>query len=122
MNKAAKEEAKLAVELEEVDDQGCPNIAVVTDGAWSKRSYRTNYNALSGVACILGLRTKKMYGMKYVKLVGDGDSSVHRKLVESMPYGPSLVIQKIECKNHILRNYINKLREVVKNQKLRTTN
>ncbi|KAK4882685.1 hypothetical protein RN001_006004 [Aquatica leii] len=39
-------ETKLALELIELDGQGCPNIAVVTDGAWSKQSYRTNYNAL----------------------------------------------------------------------------
>lgn len=175
MKKAAEEEAKLAVEVGDVDDEGCPNIAVVADGAWSKRSYRTNYNALSGVACIVGLRTTKvlymavknkfcsvcarkdlykdntcpdhtcfknwtgpstgmeaaiivegfqksveMYGIKYIKLVGDGDSSVHRKLVECMPYGPSTIIEKIECKNHILRNYINKLRDISK--KIKTKN
>lgn len=172
MKKAAEEEAKLAIELGEIDDEGCPNIAVVADGAWSKRSYRTNYNALSGVACMIGLRTTKvlymavknkfclvcarkdlykenkcsqhtcyknwtgpstgmeaaiivegfqksmeMYGLKYTKLVGDGDSSVHRKLVECMPYGSSTIIQKIECKNHILRNYINKLRDIAKTTK-----
>lgn len=29
-----------------------------------------------------------------------------------MPYGSSQIIQKIECKNHILRNYCGKLREI----------
>ncbi|KAK5639603.1 hypothetical protein RI129_012095 [Pyrocoelia pectoralis] len=172
METAAKEEARLALENGEVDKDGYPLIAVIADGAWSKRSYRTNYNALSGVACILGLRTKKviymsvknkfciicarkdryvdgkrpehicyknwsgtstgmeaaiivegfknsvnMYGIKYIKLVGDGDSSVYRKLREVMPYGPGIMIQKIECKNHILRNYINKLKELSKKPK-----
>ena len=46
---AAQEEAKLAIEKGEVDYLGRPKIAVVADGAWSKRSYKTKYNALSGV-------------------------------------------------------------------------
>lgn len=46
---AGKEEAKLAIENGEVDYLGRPKIAVIADGAWSKRSYRTKYNALSGV-------------------------------------------------------------------------
>jgi hypothetical protein len=34
---------------------------VVVDVAWSKRSYKSNYNALSGVGCIIGARIKKFY-------------------------------------------------------------
>lgn len=32
-----------------VDADGIPCITVVADGQWSKRSYRTKYDALSGV-------------------------------------------------------------------------
>lgn len=46
---AGKEEGRLAIERGDVDNNGRPKIAVIADGAWSKRSYRTNYNALSGV-------------------------------------------------------------------------
>ncbi|CAI6355909.1 unnamed protein product [Macrosiphum euphorbiae] len=46
-----------------------------------------------------------MHGLKYNKLIGDGDSSVTNKLNEVMPYGPEFKIQKIECRNHLLRNY-----------------
>lgn len=49
---AGKEEAKLAIEKGEVDLQGRPKIAVITDGAWSKRSYKRNYNVSSGVVII----------------------------------------------------------------------
>lgn len=49
MSLAAKEEAKLAIQNGEVNDDGMPLISVVVDGAWSKRSYKSNYNALSGV-------------------------------------------------------------------------
>jgi len=52
---AGKEEGRLAVERGDVDQYGRPKIAVVADGAWSKRSYRTNYNALSGVVSVINL-------------------------------------------------------------------
>jgi len=45
---AMKEEAKLALEDNCVTNDGIPLITVVADGTWSKRSYKTNYNALSG--------------------------------------------------------------------------
>ncbi|KAJ8882202.1 hypothetical protein PR048_018690, partial [Dryococelus australis] len=34
--------------------------AIVTDGAWCKRSYGNQYDALSGVACIIEKETKKI--------------------------------------------------------------
>jgi len=52
MKAAGVEEAKNALEKGEVDELGRPCITVVADGTWSKRSYKTNYNALSGVATI----------------------------------------------------------------------
>ncbi|KAH0807689.1 hypothetical protein GEV33_015102 [Tenebrio molitor] len=165
MGEAAVEEASLARALGEVDSDGIPCITVVTDGAWSKRSYNVNYDALSGVACIIGQRTGKllflavrnkycsicartvgsksipsehlcfrnwagpstametdiiaegfkrsldMHGIKYTRMVGDGDSSVYRKLKEVKPYGNQLV-EKVECRNHLLRNFSSKLREL----------
>lgn len=33
-------------------------ITVILDGLYSKRSYGTNYSALSGGACVIGQRTK----------------------------------------------------------------
>ncbi|KAJ8897262.1 hypothetical protein PR048_002608 [Dryococelus australis] len=53
-----------------------------------------------------------MHGIKYNKLIGDGDSSVHRKLIDATPYGPDMQVQKIECRNHVLRNYMNKVRDI----------
>lgn len=52
MIEAGKEEARHAIERGDLDQRGRPKIAVIADGAWSKRSYRTNYNALSGVVSI----------------------------------------------------------------------
>lgn len=54
MGEAARKEADFAREHGHVDKNGTPCITVVADGCWSKRSYRTNYNALSGAAAIIG--------------------------------------------------------------------
>lgn len=55
-------------------------------------------------------RSVEMHGVKYLYLVGDGDSSVTKKLAESNPYNTP--IMKIECRNHLLRNYCTRLREL----------
>lgn len=46
--------------------------------------------------------------------LGDGDSSVTKRLNEVLPYGPNFLIQKIECRNHLLRNYCQKLTAAAK--------
>ena len=53
-----------------------------------------------------------MHGVKYAYLVGDGDSSVLRTLQNAKPYG-NFEIQKIECSNHLLRNYSNGLKKLI---------
>ncbi|KAF2891831.1 hypothetical protein ILUMI_14342, partial [Ignelater luminosus] len=52
-----------------------------------------------------------MHDVKYTRMVGDGDSSVHRWLLETPPYG-ELLIEKVECKNHLLRNLCSRLRDI----------
>lgn len=49
LEKAGKEEYKLALEKGNVDKDGIPWICVYLDGGWSKRSYGHNYDAASGV-------------------------------------------------------------------------
>lgn len=56
-------------------------------------------------------RSIEMHGLKYHKLIGDGDSSVHQKVLEARPYG-TLMVQKIECRNHMLRNFSKKIRDI----------
>lgn len=53
---AGKEEAKMAIERGDVNKNGVPLITVVADGAWSKRSYKSNYNALSGVVSLVSFQ------------------------------------------------------------------
>lgn len=52
MKKAGKEEKRLALESGNVGTDGIPLVTVVADGQWSKRSYKTKYDALSGVVSI----------------------------------------------------------------------
>lgn len=162
-----EEEARLAREVGDVNEEGIPLVSVIADGAWCKRSYGKSYDASSGVGCIVGARTGKLlfigvrnkfcsvcaraenlnvvkkehvcfqnwnttstsmesdiivegfkrslelHNIIYHQLIGDGDSSVMKKLDETKPYGHQ-VVTKIECTNHLLRNYCNKLREICK--------
>lgn len=52
MEQAGMEELQLAKDIGELDEEGNGIITVIVDGAWSKRSYKVNYNALSGVVSI----------------------------------------------------------------------
>lgn len=48
MIKAGNEERQLAINSNNLDTDGVPMCTVIADGQWSKRSYRTTYNAFSG--------------------------------------------------------------------------
>lgn len=56
-------------------------------------------------------RSMEMHGIIYKRLVGDGDSSVYNKLLESRPYG-NVLVEKIECRNHLLRNFSKKIKDI----------
>lgn len=46
---AGEEEEKISLESGNIDNGGIPMCRVIADGQWSKRSYKTKYDALSGV-------------------------------------------------------------------------
>lgn len=48
MIKAGNKERRLAIESGNVDEDGIPLCTVIADGQWSKRSYKTKFNAFSG--------------------------------------------------------------------------
>lgn len=58
------------------------------------------------------LSSKEMYGVRYTKMIADGDNSVYHNILQARPYN-NLTVQKIECQNHLWRNYFNKIREIV---------
>lgn len=167
MKEAGEEERKLAIERKDIVDK-IPHIAVVADGSWMKRSYRTGkYDSSSGAGVICGVHTNKVlhigirnkfcatcnraeklektpskhkcyknwnsnrsstsmeadaiaegfksslsqHGLIYSKLIADGDSSVYKKIRETNPY-KSICVEKIECKNHLLRNLMGKIKQI----------
>lgn len=61
-------------------------------------------------------KSMEMYGVKYSKMIGDGDSNVYKLVLDSRSYD-DITVEKIECKNHLLRNVCTKLRDVIKNGK-----
>ncbi|XP_033729993.1 uncharacterized protein LOC117319268 [Pecten maximus] len=56
---AGAEERRLAIEKGNYHN-GIPCITVICDGGWSKRSHKHSYNALGGVAVIIGAETGKL--------------------------------------------------------------
>ncbi|KAL4718477.1 hypothetical protein ACJJTC_002120 [Scirpophaga incertulas] len=170
MKKAAEIEREFAISNGRMNKDGIPIIDVVADGCWSKRSYKKNYNALSGAAAIigkhsgellyLGIKNKycficarsenksvevpkhkcfknysgpstnmeseiivegfknsiNMHNLIYGKLISDGDSSTYSKILQARPYS-DLTVEKIECRNHILRNLCNKLQALATDTK-----
>ncbi|XP_022182694.1 uncharacterized protein LOC111042410 [Myzus persicae] len=60
------------------------------------------------------VRSVELHGLKFNRLIGDGDSSVSKRLLELVPYGSHQLVKKIECRNHILRNYSTKLSALTK--------
>ncbi|KAJ8913373.1 hypothetical protein NQ315_008765 [Exocentrus adspersus] len=146
MKQAAEEEKKIAVEQGNVGVDVTPEIMVICDGTWSKRSYRCNYNAPSGAAAIIGKNTNKVLylGVKnkccmmcekgsnpedhrcFKNWTGPSTGMEAAILVESFrtseeemglrytrfsrPYMKP--VEKIECRNHLLRNVCNKLKDL----------
>lgn len=60
MLQAGKEEKMLAIKNGDVTTTGIPYITVIVDGGWSHRSFGHRYTSSSGVACVIGWRTKKL--------------------------------------------------------------
>lgn len=54
-----------------------------------------------------------LYNLRYTKLISDGDSSTYSKLLEHKPY-QDRYIEKIECTNHLHRNFRKAIEAAVK--------
>lgn len=59
----------------------------------------------------------ELHGVRFLKYVGDGDSSVMAKIREKCPYGYR--VQKVPCKNHLMRCYTSGLYSVALNSALK---
>ncbi|XP_047035378.1 uncharacterized protein LOC124641357 [Helicoverpa zea] len=59
-----------------------------------------------------------MYGIIYKRMIADGDASTYAKVLKENPYkDQNITVEKIECRNHILRNLCKKLRSLVSETK-----
>jgi len=60
-----------------------------------------------------------MYGVVHGTLPANSHFSVYATLIETRPY-ENVTIEKIECTNHLLRNYCKRLKELILSTKLAT--
>lgn len=58
----------------------------------------------------------QMYNLIYARLISDGDANTYAKLLQARPY-ENITIEKIECRNHLLRNLCNKLQALTTDTK-----
>lgn len=59
-------------------------------------------------------RSMEMHNLIYATLVADSDSSVYKRILDNDPYGEYKVqVQKIECTNHLLRNFGRRINDIV---------
>lgn len=82
------------------------------------KSWNRTSTAMKADIIVEGFRQSiPMHNIIYHKLIGDRDSSVLKKIMLEKPYGNNLDVKKIECANHILRNYLNRLVDIATKRK-----
>lgn len=78
------------------------------------KNYSGSSSSMESTSLVEGFSNSlETHGLIYARLISDGDSSTHKKILESNPY-KNCKVQKIECRNHLLRNLCNKLRALTK--------
>lgn len=50
----------------------------------------------------------EMHNLIYGRLISDGDANTYAKILQARPYD-NYTVEKVECRNHLLRNVCNKL-------------
>ncbi|KAF4533068.1 hypothetical protein B566_EDAN002631, partial [Ephemera danica] len=78
------------------------------------KNWGSNQSSTSMEAAIISegfCNSETEYGIVYDQLIADGDSSVYKKIRDAKPYNDTMV-EKIECRNHLLRNFDSKLRNI----------
>uniref|UniRef100_A0A6P7GEL7 Uncharacterized protein LOC114341435 n=1 Tax=Diabrotica virgifera virgifera TaxID=50390 RepID=A0A6P7GEL7_DIAVI len=58
------------------------------------------------------LKSESIHNLQYRTFIGDGDSSVHSKILEKVPY--TRKIRKIECANHLTKYMTKNFHEMAK--------
>ena len=55
---------------------------------------------------------ESMHGLRYMRVIGDGDSSVMSSIQQFVPVWGNMVT-KVECTNHAMKYYRNRLEKIV---------
>ena len=77
------------------------------------RNWSGSSSAMESDILVEGFRASEVtHGVRYMRIIGDGDSSVMANLVQAVPYGP--FIHKIECANHACKCYRTRLEQLAK--------
>nr|XP_049695130.1 uncharacterized protein LOC110371421 isoform X2 [Helicoverpa armigera]XP_049695131.1 uncharacterized protein LOC110371421 isoform X3 [Helicoverpa armigera] len=76
------------------------------------KNYTGSSSSMETQIIVEGFKSSiSMYGLIYGRMIGDGDASTYAKILNAKPYeNQNLTVEKIECRNHILRNFCKKLR------------
>ena len=62
-------------------------------------------------------RSETKHKLRYVEYIGDGDAGSFAKVVQSRPYGDSILPQKLECIGHVQKRVGTRLRNLRKEYK-----
>ncbi|XP_065906075.1 uncharacterized protein [Dysidea avara] len=57
-------------------------------------------------------KSEAMHGLRYIYMIGDGDSSVYLSVTINVPYG--LGVHKVECANHAIKCFRSGLEKITK--------
>lgn len=96
------------------------SICAVADNRGIPPQKHTCYKNWTGSSCametdilVCGFNAaERMHGVRYMRLVGDGDSSVLANIQQYVPiWGP--MVTKVECANHSIKCYRNRLEKIV---------
>lgn len=82
------------------------------------KNFTGSSSSMESAALVEGFKTSlDTHGLIYEKLISDGDSSTIKKILSSNPY-KNIKVEKIECRNHLLRNLCTKLRLLIKDTQI----
>ncbi|KAK4887489.1 hypothetical protein RN001_003760 [Aquatica leii] len=97
MKQAGEQERRLNIDAGEVNKNGIPVISVIVHGAWSKRSYRTNYNALSSGVVTMEYRsriTKMVETALALTLMTDNSAAESKVIVDECQNNLNKITEK----------------------------
>ena len=68
-----------------------------------QKNWTESSQAIESVIILDGfLKCFEVHGVRYIKIVADGDSSVYSNIIENVPvWGP--YVQKLACANHVCK-------------------